>query len=199
MVLLQILVKSMETLEKRKIDLRKQMKVLLKGMEPEEKKWLDHKVYVQALNNPELMNAKSIYAYMALSWETGTAELLEYFWNRGFQVAFPKVLGDGMEFFEVNSMEDLEIGAFRIMEPKKHCEQVDWPEAVIMVPGIAFTRDGKRLGKGGGYYDKYLDRYPGHKTVAFAYEFQMIPELPAELHDQPVDYVITEKGSFFCK
>ena len=199
MVLLQILVKSMETLEKRKIDLRKQMKILLKGMEQEEKQRLDHEVFIQALKNPEIMQAKSVYAYMALSWETGTEELLNYFWKQGVQVAFPKVLGDEMEFFEVNSMDDLETGTFRIMEPKAQCRQVDWPEAVIMVPGIAFTRDGKRLGKGGGYYDKYLDRYPGHKTVAFAYEFQIVSELPAELHDQPVDHLITETGSFFCK
>ncbi len=199
MVLLRILVKSMETLEKRKIDLRKQMKVLLKGMEPDEKKRLDHEVFSQALMNPELMNAKAVYAYMALSWETGTEELLEHYWNRGVRVAFPRVIGEEMEFFEVNSLDDLEIGTFRIMEPKRHCELVNWPEAVIMVPGIAFTREGKRLGKGGGYYDKYLDRYPGHKTVAFAYEFQIVPELPAELHDQPVDHVITERGSFFCK
>jgi len=189
----------METLEKRKVDLRKQMKVLLKGMDPEEKSRLDHEVYAQALNNQELVNAKAVYAYMALSWETGTTELLEYFWNREIKVAFPRVMGSEMEFFEVNSSEDLELGTFRIMEPKEHCRIVDWPEAVIMVPGIAFTRDGKRLGKGGGYYDKYLDKYPGHKTVAFAYEFQMVPELPADIHDQPVDFVITEKGSFFCK
>lgn len=189
----------METLEKRKIDLRKQMKVLLKGMEPEEKARLDHEVYVQALNNPEFANAEAVYAYMALSWETGTLELLGHFWNRGIKVAFPKVLGNDMEFFEVNSMEDLESGKFRIMEPKAHCKMVDWQEAVIMVPGIAFTRDGKRLGKGGGYYDKYLDRYPGHKTIAFAYEFQMVPELPMAAHDRRVDCVITEKGSFICE
>ena len=79
MVLLQILVKSMETLEKRKIDLRKQMKILLKGMEQEEKQRLDHEVFIQALKNPEIMQAKSVYAYMALSWETGTEELLDYF------------------------------------------------------------------------------------------------------------------------
>ncbi len=189
----------METLEKRKIDLRKQMKILLKGMKAEEKACLDHAVYLQALKNPELINAESVYAYMALSWETGTEELLEYFWNHGAKVAFPRVIGDEMEFFEVNSVEDLEIGTFRIMEPKSYCKMVDWQEAVIMVPGIAFTKDGKRLGKGGGYYDKYLDRYPGHKTVAFAYEFQMVSELPSELHDKAVDFVITEQGSFFCK
>lgn len=199
MVLLQILVKSMETLEKRKIDLRKQMKILLKGMEPSKKQRLDHEVFVQALKNPEIMQAKSVYAYMALSWETGTEELLEHFWKQGVQVAFPRVMGDEMEFFKVNSMDDLETGTFRIMEPKAYCKQVDWQEAVIMVPGIAFTRDGKRLGKGGGYYDKYLEHYPGHKTVAFAYEFQIVSELPAELHDQPVDHLITETGSFFCK
>ena len=72
MVLLQILVRNMETLEKRKIDLRKQMKILLKGIDPEEKMRLDHEIYVQALTNPELINANAVYAYMALPWETGT-------------------------------------------------------------------------------------------------------------------------------
>ncbi len=175
------------------------MKVLLKGMEPEEKARLDHAVYEQVRKSPIFTECKSVYAYMALSWETGTSEILEYFWSRGMKVAFPKVLDREMEFFEVTSVEDLEEGAFHIMEPKAECPLVDWKDAVILVPGLAFTRDGKRLGKGGGYYDKYLGRYPGHRTAALAYEFQVVSELPAEFHDQPVDDLITEKGFYSCQ
>ena len=189
----------METLEKRKVDLRKQVKVLLKSMDLDEKSRMDHQVYLQVLKHQELTNAKSVYGYMALFWETGTLELIEYFWSCGISVAFPKVEGSEMEFYKVESMDDLEIGTYRIMEPKHHCEKVNWPDAVIMVPGIAFTRDGKRLGKGGGYYDKYLEKYPGHRTVAFAYDFQMVSDLPTDDHDHAVDIVITEQDTFFCK
>lgn len=189
----------MEMLEKRKTSLRKQMKALLKGMEPEEKKKLDHAVCMQVLNHSEIAIAESIYAYMALSWETGTSEILDTLWKQNKKVAFPRVIGSEMEFFEVKSMDDLEEGAFHIMEPKKDCPQVDWPEAIILVPGLSFTREGKRLGKGGGFYDKYLEKYPGHRTAALAYEFQITSDLPTELHDKPVDCVITESGVFICK
>ena len=189
----------METLEKRKVDLRKQIKVLLKGMDPDDKSRLDHQVYQHALRHQELTNTKFVYGYMALSWETGTSELIQYFFDHGVNIAFPRVEGSEMEFYRVESMDDLESGTYKIMEPKKYCEKVDWPDAVIMVPGIAFTRDGKRLGKGGGYYDKYLEKYPGHKTVGFAYDFQLVPELPTDVHDHSVDVMITEQDIFFCK
>lgn len=187
----------METLEKRKVDLRKQIKVLLKGMDPDEKSRMDHQVYLQALKFQELTNAKSVYGYMALSWETGTLDLIKYLFDQGINVAFPRVEGSEMEFYRVESFDDLEVGSYRIMEPKGYCEKVDWPDAVILVPGIAFTRDGRRLGKGGGYYDKYLERYPGHRTVALAYDFQVVPELPTDVHDHAVDAVITEQDTFF--
>ncbi len=189
----------METLEKRKTNLRKQMKVLLKEMNKDEKANLDHMVCERVLELPEISEAGYIYAYMALSWETGTMEILKQLWERGIKVALPKVLGSEMEFFEVRSAEDLEEGSFHILEPRESCPMIIWPEAVIMVPGLAFSKEGKRLGKGGGYYDKYLSKYPGHQTVALAYEFQVLPELPAEEHDQPVDYLITDSRTISCK
>lgn len=63
----------------------------------------------------------------------------------------------------------------------------------MLVPGLAFSMDGKRLGKGGGYYDKFLDREPNHLKIALAYDFQLLERIPAEEHDQTVNYIVTEE------
>ena len=178
----------------KKINLRKQMKAQLKAMDAEEKRVLDRRVCEQLFSLPEIADADFVYGYMNLFWETGTEEILERLWNAGVQIALPKVLGDTIEFFHVRSREDLEIGSFRLLEPKESCEQVFWPNAPVLVPGVAFSKDGKRLGKGGGYYDKFLSKEPEHKTIALAYEFQLTDEIPAEEHDKPVDVIVTE----FC-
>ena len=161
-------------------------------MEPDKKAALDHAVCERLFSIPEIANAKKIYGYMSLSWETGTEEILRRLWAQGTRVALPKVLGDRMDFFEVRSMEDLAEGAFHILEPKDGCEKVNWPEACVLVPGIAFDEKGRRLGKGGGYYDKFFAEEPDHGTIALAYEFQIADEIPAEEHDRPVEHIVTE-------
>ena len=185
--------------EKRKINLRKQMKVQLKAMDVKEKKALDLKICDRVLSVPEIADAKFVYGYRNLSWETGTEELLERLWSSGIQVALPKVLGDTMEFFHVRSTNDLSEGAFHILEPKDTCEQIRWPGAPILVPGLAFSRQGNRLGKGGGYYDKFLAKEPDHPTIALAYEFQMTDEVPCEEHDRPVSMIVTESGIYHIR
>ena len=82
------------------------------------------------------------------------------------------------------------------MEPKASCEQICWPDAPILIPGLSFSRNGNRLGKGGGYYDKFLSKEPNHPTVALAYEFQIMDEIPAEEYDQSVDAIVTESGIY---
>ena len=177
----------------RKINLRKQMKVQLKAMDAEQKAALDRKICEQVLSVPEIAGAAFVYGYRNLSWETGTEELLDELWAKGIQVALPKVLGDTMEFFHVRSKEDLKEGSFHILEPDDSCEQVCWPKAPVLVPGLAFSKTGNRLGKGGGYYDKFLSKEPDHMTVALAYEYQLTDEIPVADHDRPVDMIVTEK------
>lgn len=181
----------------RKTNLRKQMRVQLKAMDAEEKRVLDHMVCEQLFSVSEIADADRIYGYMNLSWETGTEEILECLWKAGIQVALPKVLGETMEFFHVRSKGDLEEGSFHILEPKDSCEIVSWPNAPVLVPGLAFSKDGKRLGKGGGYYDKFLSKEPGHQTIALAYEFQIVNEIHTEEHDRPVDMIVTENRIYY--
>lgn len=168
----------------------------LKTMDAMEMRAMDHKVCERLFSIPEVLKAHCVYGYMNLSWETGTKEILERLWNAGIWVALPKVAGDCMEFFRVRSMKDLEEGTFHILEPKDSCEAVSWPDAIVLVPGLAFSRNGNRLGKGGGFYDRFLASEPGHRTAALAYEFQLCDDLPVGEHDRPVDLIVTEAAVY---
>ena len=100
-----------------------------------------------------------------------------------------------MDFFPVRDKNDLQKGKFGIQEPcirdqsAFDCSRVK----VFILPGVAFDRQGYRLGFGGGYYDRFLARAPFSMLVGAAYHFQLLPALPAESWDQPVNYVVTEK------
>ena len=177
----------------KKTNLRKEIKSLLKNMTQDQKVQYDHRVFEGLMSLEEFIQAKQVYGYMALSWETSTMEILEYLFRNEIPVALPKVLGDDMDYFRVCSVEDLQEGSFHILEPSDACGKVCWPEACMLVPGLAFSMDGKRLGKGGGYYDKFLDREPNHLKIALAYDFQLLERIPAEEHDQTVNYIVTEE------
>lgn len=181
----------METLNIQKADLRNRMKRQLKAMDSEERRLWDQAVCRRLLELPELRSVKKIYGYMSLSWETGTDGILDAFWKSGVHTALPRVKGERMDFFEVFSPEDLTEGAYHIREPKEGQNKVSWPEAVILVPGLAFSSDGRRLGKGGGYYDRFLAKERGHKTVALSYGFQITDEIPSGMYDVPVDMIVT--------
>lgn len=174
-----------------KAELRKSIRKQLKSLSAEEKEKLDKKLCEKVLALPEIREARWIYGYMALSWEPGTKELLERLLEAGKQVALPRVSGEDMDFYEIRSFADLKEGAFHILEPGEHCRAAGCPWAFMLVPGMAFTPEGDRLGKGGGYYDRFLMREPEHKTAALSYEFQIFKKLPAEPHDRKVDIIVT--------
>ena len=140
-----------------------------------------------------------VYCYVSCKNEADTRWLLQRLWEKGVRTAVPRVKGEQMEFFEITGFSDLEPGYFGIPEPREGCRKVCCPESVILVPGAAFSRDGKRLGRGGGFYDRFLEREPKHKKIAAAYEYQLMETLPSEAHDVPVDMVVTEKQCCICR
>ncbi len=179
-----------------KAELRKELKKLLKAVPEAKKREWDGLLLERVLSLPQVERTAWVYGYMALPWEAGTRELLLALLGKGKRVALPRVLGEEMSFFEIRSLSDLSEGAYHILEPAMECPPASCTDALLLVPGMAFTPKGDRLGKGGGYYDKFLTKEPGHMTVALAYEFQMLDCLPAEIHDKTVDMVVTPGGSY---
>ena len=99
------------------------------------------------------------------------------------------------ELVEVTNLQrDLVTGRYKIAEPRPELEKADWDfvraEVLFLVPAVAYDRRGIRLGRGGGFYDRFLEQEPNHPTLALCYDFQMLPHLETEEHDIPVDCVI---------
>lgn len=144
-------------------------------------------------------DASVIYPYLAYNQEIITRTLIERAWSDGKAVAVPKCYEDNrMEFHRIYSFNDVEPGMYDIPEPIGG-EIVDDKEVLILMPGLAFDGEFNRIGYGGGYYDRYLDRKQkcSFIKVAFAYEFQLLEHIETDDHDYKVDMIITDKGCMY--
>lgn len=134
--------------------------------------------------------AKTVYGYLPYNQEVRTVPMLEQAMRDGKRVAVPKIYGDEMKFIYLSDLTLVEKGYAGIPEPIADGPVADDPSALVLMPGLAFTRDGDRMGYGGGFYDKFLAHEPGHPTVALCYDFQIVDRIPTEEYDIPVDLVL---------
>ena len=135
-------------------------------------------------------NAKTIYGYLPYNQEVRTVPMLERALRDGKRVAVPKCYGDEMKFICLNDLTQVAPGYAGIPEPIADEPVADDETALVLMPGLAFDREGHRIGYGGGFYDKFLSREPNHPTLALCYDFQLLPHLDTEEHDIPVDTVL---------
>ena len=142
------------------------------------------------LNCDQYKAAKTIYGYLPYNQEVRTVPMLEQAMRDGKRVAVPKCYGDEMRFIYMDDLSKFEKGYAGIPEPIADEPVADDKTALVLMPGMAFTKDGKRMGYGGGFYDKFLASEPNHPTVALCYDFQMVEDLPTEDYDIPVDCVL---------
>ncbi|MCR5834857.1 MAG: 5-formyltetrahydrofolate cyclo-ligase [Selenomonadaceae bacterium] len=153
------------------------------------------RVLVEKFLSAEIYRAsKVIMAYASTPEEIQLEKLFVECLADGKILAIPLIVGKGeMQAVIVPNMESLEVGAFNIMTVKKDCRKIIEPAQIdcVIVPGAAFDVNGNRLGLGGGFYDRFLPRAVNAVKVAFAYDFQVVDDLPTEIHDAKVDIVIT--------
>jgi 5-formyltetrahydrofolate cyclo-ligase len=138
--------------------------------------------------------------YVHMRSEVRTAEFLSTALGEGKGIVVPWCLDDDLGLFLLESMDELAVGTYGILEPRVELRaagrrRVDPAELdLVMVPGVAFDRRGGRLGHGRGYYDRLLAQVrPDTALVGLAFECQMFPAIPAGPHDVFMDKVITEK------
>lgn len=113
------------------------------------------------------------------------------------RVCYPRVEGERMQFVEVDDLDALSKGAFGLLEPQGGSAASVAGLDLMIVPGVAFDRTGHRLGYGKGFYDRELHAagFSG-VLIGLCFDFQLLDRLPAEPHDVPVDYIVTEQGLF---
>lgn len=144
----------------------------------------------QFVNSELYRQAKTIYGYLPYNQEVRTVPMLQRAIEDGKRVAVPKVYGDEMKFIYMTDLSQVEKGYAGIPEPVADGPVAEDETALVLMPGLAFDRDGHRIGYGGGFYDKFLAREPGHPTLALCYDFQMLPHVETEEYDKNVDCVL---------
>lgn len=154
---------------------------------------------------PDYQQARTVLAYMNFGTEYSTETWVRDILSEGKKLALPRVnpATKQLELYWVNDLENqLAAGAWGILEPiVARCERLEHLNEVefALLPGVAFTREGARLGYGGGFYDKLLARFTYRPTlVAAAFALQIVAELPQEVTDVKVEWLITEQETLHC-
>ncbi len=150
------------------------------------------------------MKAEVILMYASLPDEVETLSLMQELLEAGKKEIYcPVTQGDEMEFYRIQTLEDLKEGNFHVLEPEVSEETLLKPvkdvSYCMIMPGLMFDKKGNRLGYGKGYYDKYLvglDEDVNMTTIALSYELMVKDEIPAEETDRRADYIVTDKGLY---
>ncbi|MDP3938541.1 MAG: 5-formyltetrahydrofolate cyclo-ligase [Deltaproteobacteria bacterium] len=147
---------------------------------------------------PVWTRAKVVALYAPIRGEADLLPLVELARAEGKRVVFPRAraAARALEFLEIESAGQLHPGAYGVPEPPDEAgRRVPFPAVELLVlPGLAFDPEGRRLGFGGGYYDRLLAE-GGPITIGIAFEMQMRTRLPDEAHDRGVEIVVTEARS----
>ncbi len=160
----------------------------------------DSAISRRILQFQQVRQADNILVYASFGSEVSTCEIISHLLADGKNVSLPICSGDGiMNFHIIHSLDDTKPGMYGIPEPPENnpCPDLE-KNTVCIVPGLAFTPDGGRLGYGGGYYDRFLSAHPHIFTVAPVYEELIAQELPLLPHDMRADALATEERMVLC-
>lgn len=173
-----------------KKELRDAIRAKKRAMTPEEIEERSAQLGELLAGSPAYREADTIYGYLPYNQEVRTVPMLERALLEGKRVAVPKVYGEEMRFIYLTDLSKVAKGYSGIPEPIEDGPVAEDAHALVLMPGLAFDRQGHRIGYGGGFYDKFLAREPEHPTIALCYDFQLLPELETEEFDIPVDTVL---------
>lgn len=160
----------------------------------------DDIIISRVLTLEKIVNADTVLLYASFGSEVNTWNLAEILMYKNIQTAFPICGKNGtMTFHIVKSLGQLNDGKYGISEPDISLPKPEiTQQTVCIVPGLAFTVNGERLGYGGGYYDRFLLKHPEIYTVGLVYEQCIAETLPLEKHDIKVKSIITEERTIIC-
>lgn len=149
-------------------------------------------LYNKVMNHPRVSSAKTLLLYYSMPDEAGTHKLVDALWRAGKTVLLPRVKDSThMDLVAYTGPECLKAaGPFHILEPQGEPFTRYSDIEVAIVPGVAFTRDGKRMGHGRGYYDRMLALMPNTYKIGMCFAFQLLPDLPTSPYDINMDEVV---------
>ena len=144
-----------------------------------------------------IKNAQNIMLYLDFNNEVQTDHLINKLISLRKTVTSPITIVEDRVLIpaQITDLENgIKVGAYNIREPKPDAPTLDVKDLdLVIVPAVAYSEDCYRLGYGGGYYDRFIERLrDGAVTVGIAFDLQIFPEVPKEPHDAQLDYIITE-------
>lgn len=169
--------------------LRRVVRTAVKEMPEEEKRLSSQNICRSVKAHLAVCGARVVALFSSLPDEPSIAPLIEEL-SKNILVVLPRVEGDIMQFYCYNN-GSVSPGSFGIMEPEGTELIEPWEIDAMVVPGVAFTADGARMGRGKGFYDKYLSQ-EGFRAlkIGVCYPVQLVESLPVEEHDVRMDVVI---------
>jgi 5-formyltetrahydrofolate cyclo-ligase len=176
-----------------KKEIRKMVLAARDSLSPGQRTAKSREIEERLFSLPEFKSARIVLFFASFRSEVDTGPMIRRALTFGKRVVLPKVKGAELELYEIADWDkDVSPGAWGIPEPHENrpvgLDEID----LILVPGAAFDGQGNRLGYGAGFYDKLLSAFT-KPTAALAFEAQIVPWVPAELHDIPIDKIVTER------
>jgi len=182
------------------------MSALRRAVSAEAARTAGREAAARAVALPEFARAEAVALYAALPDELPTRPLFEAARGAGKTVLLPRLeAGGSLVFAAVERWEDLRPGRYGVLEPPPAGVR-DWPGragspeagspeagSLVVVPGLAFDREGRRLGRGGGHYDRALRAAPEVLRMGLAYAFQLVDSVPHGAGDERMDVVVSER------
>ena len=176
-----------------KKEIRKKVLAARDKLLPEQRTAKSREIEERLFSLPEFKSARTVLFFASFRSEVDTGSMIRRALVFGKRVVLPKVHGEELALFEIADFDnDVSPGAWGIPEPHESKPVMLDELDLIIVPGAAYDERGNRLGYGAGFYDKLLPAFT-KMTVALAFEVQIVPHVPADLHDIPIKKIVTER------
>ena len=179
--------------------MRAQFKAVREGLIPGERRAIDEAIARNVAALPEFAAADAVFTYLSFGAEVDTRELIQRAWEAGKTVCLPRAVPGTreMRWYTVQSLDRLVRSSFGVEEPpddsSREVHPADFARPVALVPGLAFDREGFRL----GFYDTFLPAFPG-ASIGLIRACQLVERLAVrDVHDAPVNIVALEQGSAY--
>lgn len=184
-----------------KEQMRKRMKELRERLSKRDVRERSQRVRENLLSLPEFFRAETVHTYVSSkNNEVDTHDVIRLLLKQKKRVVVP-IADTGtkqMRHGEIFSLSELVPGSYGILEPKMYRPVSPRVLEVVVVPALAVDQKGNRLGFGAGFYDRFL-RDLGIPSVALAYDFQVVDDVPSEETDVPVSFIVTESSIIKCR
>ena len=151
----------------------------------------DKIIFDKVINNKYIIECDLVLIYVSYNNEVDTINLINYFLDKNKRVAVPKIDNDIINFYYINSINDLKKGYFGILEPVSKNIVNNYSNSVSITPGICFDKLGYRLGYGKGFYDKFFSEHDIYK-IGLCYKECLVDEIEIDKYDVAVNEVISD-------